>query len=110
MLVSLLFLNKAYITKSDKTKAKENYSFGKAVEAGGYTASKSFSYLLGLLILMLELFFIICNVNIVFKCTKPGSERIINMILAIIIPIPYMFGNILLNPCAKQTLQSNKLF
>ena len=107
MLFSSLFLNKASITKN---KNKEKYSFRKAVEAGGYTAYINFYYITGILILILELFFILCNISIVFKCTKPGTERIINMIIAIIIPIPYMFGNILLNSCAKQTLQSNKIF
>jgi NADH:ubiquinone oxidoreductase subunit 3 (subunit A) len=110
MIVGLLLLNKSKIEAQKHKINKENYSSLEAAEAGGFTASSTFYLMIGIIFLVMEIFFILCNINIVFKCTKPGVERIINMFLAIIIPIPYMFGNILLNTCAKETLQSNKLF
>jgi|TARA_B110000259_G_scaffold188246_1_gene245907 hypothetical protein len=110
MITGLIILAKSKSQDLKNRKNKENYSKLTAAEGGGNLATNTFYFIIGILILCLELVFMFFNINIVFKCTKSGAERIINMILAIIIPIPYMFGNILFNNCAKTTLQSNKLF
>ena len=112
MITALIFLNlsKNNLDKSKKLKENYQYGIGDATEAGSALAMGTFYMVLGFIMLALELIFMILNFAIVFKCTAPGAERIVNITLAIIIPIPYMFGNILFNDCAKNTLRSNKLF
>jgi mannitol-specific phosphotransferase system IIBC component len=90
------------VKANKKTKNKEKYSMLSSAKNGGVLATNIFLNIIGLIFLMMEFILIFYNVNIVLKCTKPGVERIVNMFLAIIIPIPYAFGNILFNKCASE--------
>jgi len=98
------------LAKANQSKIKEKYSSMKSAKAGGALATDTFLSIVGIIFLLLELVLIFFNISIVLKCTKAGAERMVHMLLAIIIPVPYMFGNILFKKCATDILQSNKLF
>jgi|UniRef100_A0A6C0J2B5 hypothetical protein len=106
MITGITFLAKAHELKRNK----EKYSSLSSAKAGGALAADTFLTIVGIIFLVLELILMFYNISIVLKCTKPGAERMVHMVLAIIIPIPYIFGNILFKKCATDILQSNKLF
>ena len=106
MITGITILAKA----AELKRSKEKYSSLSSAKAGGSLAAYTFLNIVGAIFLVLELVLIFYNISIALKCTKPGAERMVHILLAITIPIPYMFGNILFKKCATDILQSNTLF
>ena len=59
-----------------------------------------------LLIMIIELTILFYSVGIAMKCTKPGTERFVHIVLLIMFPFPYALVSVIANPCAKEYLQS----
>ncbi len=85
---------------------KENYSLGESMEAGASAAFASFSVAVAVIFFVLELVLLFYAINMALGCTEAGPERIVNIVLAITMTIPYVMLNILFNKCAKKSLQT----
>ena len=57
---------------------------------------------------ILEIIVLYYSIIIATKTTKKGPERTVNVILACLMPFPYMMFNILLNPQAREVLGSTR--
>ena len=57
--------------------------------------------------LFAELVAVVYAIKMAVKCTRGESpERTVNLLIAVVHPIPYLLFNMLLNPCAKSVLQT----
>lgn len=86
---------------------KESYTQGDAVTAGIDSAVTSSVLVISLIFLALEIFLLFFAIIIALNCTKGGPERIVHVLLAIILPIPYMLFSIFFSDCAKKTLRGD---
>ena len=112
MLFSINLLRRALKDRSvgDKNRKKEKYS-NKYSELDSLDAGMGFGFVTGFLIisvlfLVLELLVLFYSIGIAINCTKPGPERIVHIVLAIMFTSPYALLSVLLNPCAKTYLTS----
>ena len=94
--------------KHSQRKTKEEYKTFKNVASGINSAAFGFLLVISLLFFMMELILVFYAISIAVVCTKPGAERIINIVLSITFTIPYVMLNILFNDCAKEKLRSGK--
>jgi hypothetical protein len=109
MLISTLFLNnslKSY-NISQKRKTKENFILNKTVQAGATSALETFILVISVVFFMLEILVLYYSITIALNCSKGGPEKIVNLVLAVTFTLPYALFNLLLNDCAKITLQNN---
>lgn len=110
MLVSGSMLKSAVENYQLKKKnSKEKYSRGESINAGINGAFASFTLVVALIFFTLELIVLFYAITMAINCTEPGPERIVNVVLATVVTIPYVMLNILFNECAKNTLKSNML-
>ena len=58
------------------------------------------------LFFLVELVVLYYAVSLAIKCSAQGPERVINVILAVTVTIPYMLLNMLLNQCVKTTIST----
>jgi NADH:ubiquinone oxidoreductase subunit 3 (subunit A) len=86
---------------------KESYTKGEAVTAGINSAVASSLLVIAIIFVILELFLLFFAINIALNCTKGGPERTVHILLAIILPLPYMLLSIFFSDCAKKTLRGN---
>jgi hypothetical protein len=108
MLLSGTYLKKAvehYQRVKLNGKTKEGYSKSDSASAGLSAAFASFAVVVGILFFMMELIVLFYAINTALVCTKPGPERIVNVVLAVTFTIPYMLLNLLFNKCTKSTLR-----
>ena len=74
--------------------------------AGASAAFASFSVAVAVIFFVLELVLLFYAINMALVCADGGPERIVNIVLAITMTIPYVMLNILFNKCAKKSLQT----
>jgi hypothetical protein len=67
---------------------------------------KGLSITFALVVLMIELLILFYSVGIALRCTKPGTERFVHIVLLIMFPFPYALVSVIANPCAKEYLNS----
>ena len=60
-----------------------------------------------ILLLIGELMVLFYAINSAIVCTRPGPERVVNIVMAITFPIPYMMINTLFNQCVRKNLRSS---
>ena len=107
MFVSSIVLKNA-LENYSKSKRREKYSSGDST--GSTTGSKTSSVVLvafAILFLLMELVIVYYSIVIAFSCSQKGPERVVNVILAVLFPVPYLMLNLLFNNCAKSTLQTS---
>ena len=107
MIVSSSILKNAVerYKKTMTTKEKYKYSKGKSAEDGVSSAFASFMVVIGFVFFTLELLVLFFAVYIAITCTKGGPERIVHIILASTLTLPYVLLMSLFNDCAKSTLR-----
>lgn len=110
MLVSTTLLTKAaqnaqksYKTYSENYKAK---SEGQPAEEEKVQKELPFSvtailFALALIIFIFELIVLFHAVKIAIKCSKPGSQRICHIVLAVFFTYPYLLLALFLSECAQ---------
>lgn len=113
MLVSSFALkNSLEKYKKSKRRGKNNKSKrvkrSSALRSTQSSSNSALSVAAAVVFLILELIVLYYAIALAFSCTQKGPERIVNVILAVLFPFPYLMLNILLNGCAKSTLQSGK--
>lgn len=103
MLISLTFLQKV-IKNRNKLKRTENYnkveSFNVGMNLGFYTSL----YIIAFIFVFFELLVLVYSIILAVKCTKPGPERIIHIVLAITCTLPYMLLSVFFNKCSNSIL------
>ena len=87
-------------------KSRENYSIGETVGAGASAAVVSFMLVVAVLFFLMELLLIFYGLKMAIFCTNGGAERIVNVVLVVLLPLPYVMLNILFNKCAQKSLRS----
>lgn len=117
MILSLGFLNyctkkptKVIYVKNDKNDKNDNndnnsynekiHSLEEGIEYGYNVGMLS----IGIMFLVLELLLLFYCIGIAIKCSKPGPERVVHVLLAITFTLPYALLNVLFNSCAKDFL------
>lgn len=85
-------------------RSKEKYSKWDASTVG-ISSGVSFGFLvIALLFFLMEIFVLFFAVNIAIECTKPGSERVIHVVMAIVFTLPYMLLNLFFGKCSNHML------
>lgn len=81
-------------------KSKEEYSKWNSTTVGISTGI-SFGFLvIALLFFLMELFVLFFAVQTAIECSKPGSDRIIHVVMAIVFTLPYMLLNLFFGKCS----------
>ena len=102
MLTSFTFFQKA-LEGYNKNK-KENYTTLDS-GLGGLTAGFTSGLLvIAIIFIAMELLVMFYAIGMAIKCTGPGRERIIHIVLAIAFTFPYMLLMILFNKCGNSTI------
>ena len=70
----------------------------------------TFFLAISVLFLVLELLLLFYSINIAYKCSQPGPERIMHVTLAVFFTVPYALLTIFFNKCAVTNLQSSTGF
>ena len=65
---------------------------------------------LSILFFLIELVVLYYAISTTIKCTVQGPERVINVLLAFTVTIPYMLLNSLFNQCVKTTLATSSMW
>lgn len=104
------FILKNAVEKYRKAKRRERYSSVAAAKAGASSAISLFWLTLAIIFFIMELIVLYYAVAISFSCSQKGPERVVNIVLAVLFPFPYIMLNILFNECAKSRLQNNSSF
>lgn len=90
-------------TKGDVRGCKEGYS-----HKDKPPAIFTLFLLVGAILLLIgELMVLFYAINSAIVCTRPGPERVVNIVMAITFPIPYMMINTLFNQCVRKNLRSS---
>ena len=105
MIISISTLQKS-VKKYNKEKIKrENYNTLDSLNDGvGLGLELSF-VVISLIFTLLEFLVLLYSLLIAIRCTKPGPERVIHVVLAISFTLPYALLNVIFNKCAKKTLR-----
>lgn len=93
--------------KNNKSKRVKRSSALRSSESSS-NSNSALSVAAAVVFLVLELIVLYYAIALAFSCSQKGPERVVNVILAVLFPFPYLMLNILLNGCAKSTLQSGK--
>lgn len=101
MLVSSSYLVNALRSKNKK----ETYKLSNSVNDGAETAVDVFSVILSFIIILAETVLLFYAIQSVYACTKPGKERVVNMILAVFFTSPYMLLKCTFDSCTKNSLR-----
>jgi hypothetical protein len=112
VLLIKMFLSGSFLKQSlekyktnKTTRATEGYSGMASASAGMSAAMDSFTLVVAVIFLGMELILLFFSITIAMYCSKTPQERIVNLVLATMFTAPYMLLNILFNPCAKKVLQ-----
>lgn len=108
MLVSSSILKAAVEKYQQVRRLKEHYSNSKSKSKSKSNISGVtvfFSLLISIIFFTLELIVLFYAVNMALRCSQPGPERIVNLVLSVTFTMPYVMLNILFNQCAKDTLR-----
>ena len=105
MLVSISNLKNALKKYQNAKKTKEKFSKIDSATSGISASFDSFYLVIAIIFFILEVILLFYAISIAINCSKGGSERIVNLVLASTFTFPYILLNILFNKCAKKTLQ-----
>jgi hypothetical protein len=111
MIYSISNLQKSIEKYNDAKKARENFDCN-AVDKTTTCFKDVFDLLmvvLSTLLCIFELLAVYYALVIAVKCTVEGPERIVHIVLAVTIPLPYLLLNMLFNKCATDTLRGADL-
>ena len=95
-----MFFSACLLQNCVKDKDKNMYSKSDSAVFKGLTI------VFALVVLMIELLLLFYSVGIALRCTKPGTERFVHIVLVIMFPFPYALVSVIANPCAKKYLNS----
>ena len=95
-----MFFSACLLQNCVKDKDKNMYSNSDS------TLFKGLTIVFALVVLMIELLLLFYSVGIALRCTKPGTERFVHIVLVIMFPFPYELVSVIANPCAKEYLNS----
>jgi hypothetical protein len=107
MIISTSLLKKALKDRANSTKRQsEGYTMLESTNAGMSLGFATGFLIIATMFVMLELLVLFYSIGIAISCTKPGPERIINIVLAISFTLPYALLNLIFVPCAKKAIGS----
>jgi hypothetical protein len=101
MIFSVCLLNNSLIAHK-KAQKSEHFS----VIDGDKNSYSLIWVIVGLIFLAMELALLYYAINMAMECSRPGPERIINVILALMFTMPYVLLNTLFNKCFKAKLSN----
>ena len=104
MLVSATLISNATKKYNEYKQNKERY--GDDAISGMSTGMLVFFIIIAIVFFVLELLLLFYAIQISFRCTKPGAERIVHLVLAVIFTGPYMLLNIFFGKCGQDLLRS----
>lgn len=107
MIYSISNLQKSIEKYNESQKARENFDCN-AVNKVGTCFKDVFALIMVIvstLLCIFELLAVYYALVIAVKCTVEGPERIVHIVLAVTIPLPYLLMNMLFNKCATDTLR-----
>lgn len=107
MLTSFSVFQSALERYQKYRKKKEKYSVLQS-GGGGLAAGLASGFLVvAILFLALEFVVMFFSINVAIKCTQPGPERIVHVVLAIAFTFPYILLSLLFNKCAADAIRGN---
>jgi hypothetical protein len=105
MLITTSLLNKSLKTyNKTKNEDREGYSKSESLNAGMSAGFATGFLLIAVIFFVLELILLFYSVYIALKCTKPGAERVMHVVLATVFTLPYALISLTFNSCAKQAI------
>jgi hypothetical protein len=111
MIYSISNLQKSIEKYNESQKARENFTCNSVNKAT--TCFKDVFDLIMVVVstvlCIFELLAVYYALVIAVKCTVEGPERIVHIVLAVTIPLPYLLMNMLFNKCATDTLRGADL-
>jgi hypothetical protein len=111
MIYSISNLQKSIEKYNESQKARENFTCN-AVNKATTCFKDVFDLIMvvvSTIFCILELLAVYYAIVIAVKCTVQGPERIVHIVLAICMPLPYLLLNMLFNKCATDTLRGANL-
>ena len=107
MLTSFSVFQSALEKYQQFRKKKEQYSNWESA-AGGLSAGFATGFLVvAIIFVALELLVMFFAINVAFRCTQGGAERIVHLVLAVVFTLPYMLLSLLFNKCAVDVIRGN---
>ena len=108
MLLSFSVLQKAvenYKEKEGKESENEEYSVLDSASGGLVAGFLTGFVIVALIFVALELLVMVFALQVAIRCTSPGPERIVHLVMAVVFTLPYMLLSLLFNKCAVATLK-----
>jgi NADH:ubiquinone oxidoreductase subunit 3 (subunit A) len=109
MIISTNILKNAIEKYSQSRIKREGYSKMESVSAGVSAAFTSAFLVIAIIFLTLEILVMFYCIVISLRCTEPGPERIIHVILAITFTYPYALVMLVFNKCAPNALNNGNV-
>jgi lipopolysaccharide/colanic/teichoic acid biosynthesis glycosyltransferase len=112
MIISLSILQKSlykHLKNSNQNNIssnKENFSIWQSINSGMNSVFTSTFLVLAIIFFCLEILLMFYAIILSIKCSKPGPERIIHFVLAIMFTYPYILLMLLFNKCTSDVLSS----
>jgi len=107
MILSCIVLQKSIAKYKKSRKTKEMYINGEKENDDSNVPLSIFILIISIMFFLIEIMLLFYAINIAVECSQTGSERIVNLVLAITWTIPYLMLNTLFNECAKNVLRNN---
>lgn len=105
MIVSSTILNNALKARAKAlNQKKERYSALNSARDGISLGFSTAFLIIAIVFVILELLVLFYAITIAVNCTKPGAERIVHIVLAIVFTFPYILPSLFFSVCAKKTL------
>lgn len=102
MIFSIYLLNHSF---SLYNLQKESFSIDSLDKVKSKNKIVSSIYVVGaILFFLMELTALYYSVALAVKCSSSGPERVINIILALVMPLPYLLSNMLFNKCIMKVV------
>lgn len=105
MLISFGVLQRSLERYQTIKKEKENYNAWDSASTGASAGLSAGFLLVAIIFVLLELTVMIFGLNVAIKCTKPGGERVVHVVLAIAFTFPYVLYMLLFNQCASNVIK-----
>lgn len=100
------FKNLNYHKEKYSNNSNDNYN---GIKHGSNAAVLSVMVVISIIFFILEFLLLFYCIIIALKCTEPGPERVIHIVLAVMFTLPYALINVVFNKCAIKTLRSKEL-
>lgn len=86
---------------------KEGYTALQSANAGASAAFASFSLVVAVIFLLLELLVLFYAISIALSCSQGGPQKIVHLVLAVTFTLPYMLFSVFFSECANKTLTTS---